>query len=99
VLRTECKRWSGPPFVARQGEELIVYSLIVVGLYYKGLGHSTEFPGSPKDLGSCRCAVARHVALGWACLFVVTSLIRCSEGHMSRRSLLIELILDSTTYS
>jgi hypothetical protein len=30
------KWWHGPPFIVRRGEGIIVYSLIVVGLYYKG---------------------------------------------------------------
>jgi hypothetical protein len=34
------KWWLGPPFIARRGEELVIYSLIVVLLYYKGLGCS-----------------------------------------------------------
>jgi hypothetical protein len=40
------KWWSGSPFIARRGEGLIVYSLIVVGLYFKGSGFLAESLGS-----------------------------------------------------
>jgi hypothetical protein len=40
------KRWHVPPFIAHPGQGLIVYPLIVVGLYYKGSGHLAESPGS-----------------------------------------------------
>jgi hypothetical protein len=46
------------------GEGLVVYSLIVVGLYYNGLSHLAESSSSSWDSGSCRCVVAYHVALG-----------------------------------
>jgi hypothetical protein len=93
------KQWSGPPYIAHLGEGLVVYSLIVVGLYYKRLSHSIESSSSSWDLGSCHYAVARRVASGWACLSMVTGLIHCYEGHISEWSLLSELILDQTTCS
>jgi hypothetical protein len=49
---------------ARWGEGLVVYSLIVVGLYYKGLGHLAESSSSSWDSRSCRCVVDYHVASG-----------------------------------
>jgi hypothetical protein len=40
------KWWSRPPFIARRDEGLAVYSLIIVGIYYKKSGRSAESPGS-----------------------------------------------------
>jgi hypothetical protein len=65
----------------RWGKGIVVYSLIVVRLYYKGSSCSTESLGSSWDLRSCHCAVARRVALRWACLSIVIGLIRCPKGH------------------
>jgi hypothetical protein len=88
------KKWSGPPFIAHRGEGLDVYSLIVVGLYYKRSSHLTESPGSSCDMGSCRYAVACGVGSWQTCLSMVISLIHCSEGHVLEWSLLSELILN-----
>jgi hypothetical protein len=43
--------------------------------------------------------VARHIALGQACLSVVTSLIHFFNGHMLGWSFLTSLILDRATCS
>jgi hypothetical protein len=32
------KWWSRPPFIARRDEGLAVYSLLIVGIYYKKVG-------------------------------------------------------------
>jgi hypothetical protein len=45
------KRWPGPPFVARRGEDFVIHSLIVTGLYYKGLSYWSECPRSSWDPG------------------------------------------------
>jgi hypothetical protein len=93
------KQLPEPPFIAHRGGGLIIYSIIVLKLYYKVLSHLAELSSSFWDLGSCRYVVARHIALGWACLSVVTSLICCLESHVSGQSLLSNLILDHTTCS
>jgi hypothetical protein len=85
VLRMACVH---PP--PGRGRGLIVYSLIVLGLEYKG------------NPGSCRCTVARCVTPsrgGGACLSAVTSLIHYSEGHMSGWSSHVMLILDQVILS
>jgi hypothetical protein len=38
------KWWPGPTFIAYQDERLVIYSLITVGLYYRGSGHLAESP-------------------------------------------------------
>jgi hypothetical protein len=55
------ERWPRPPFIALRGEGLVIYSLIVVALYYKASGCSTKSPDSSWDSGSCRYAVAHRV--------------------------------------
>jgi hypothetical protein len=53
-------------FYSPLGEGLVIYFLIVVGLYNKGSGNSAECSGSSWDLTSCHCVVARRVASGKA---------------------------------
>jgi hypothetical protein len=62
------KRWAEPPFIARRGEGIVVYSLIVTRLYYKGSSCSFESPGSSWDMWYYRYVVARHIASGWGVL-------------------------------